>query len=321
MRWRIALFLPLAALVLGACGEAPPPRLYGLEKVDAPAPREFQFEGALENRKSEPYAPLMQLSSVAVLPDGRMFLADIGSGRIHRFDKDGEYLGAVDRPSVGFAPLDLAALSFHLYALDRSEQKVYRFNRDGVLRDMVLDLNALDLDRPVRISAFDFDRDGRLALADAVGHRVLVTSPFLKFDYSVGEYGQFLGQLNQPDGVCFGPSGFLYVSDKGNARVEVFDETGQVLAATPGLEAVHPLMVAPAGLDTDRFGNVYVADAGMGVVHVLAPDLHYLSSVGGDEFAPDHLRTPVDCAVGPDDRLYVIDAGRNALLVYRIVFP
>jgi sugar lactone lactonase YvrE len=321
MSWRFAICVPLAVSFLSACGQAPPPRLYGLDKVDAPAPRSFEFEGSFENRKSEPYAPLMQLSSVAVLPDGRLFFADVGSGRIHGFDAKGEYIGATDRPSIGFAPLDLASLNFHLYALDRSEQKLYRFNEDGALRDLVLDLRAVDPARPVRVGAIDFDEDGRLALADEAGHRVVVTSPFLKFDYSVGEYGQFLGQLNRPDGVCFSPSGLLYVSDRGNSRVEVFDETGQVLGATPGLEAIKPMMVAPAGIDTDRFGNVYVTDAGMGVVHVLAPDLHYLAAVGGDEFAPDHMRSPVDCVVGQDDRLYVIDAGLNVLLVYRIVFP
>ncbi len=317
--WLAAVAVVL--LLAPGCGPAPAPRSWGLEKLSAPAPRSFTYIGALENRKSEPYAPLSRVSSVAVLPDGTLFYSDLGSGRIHRFDADGAYLGTTDDPGGGFAPLDMVSLGFHLYVLDRGQQRIVRFNQDGALRDIIVDIDLLDRDRPVRVSAIDIDRDGRLALADEAGHRVLVTSPFLDLEYSVGEYGRFLGQLNRPWGVAFGQQGFLYVADRGNGRVEVFDATGQPLAATEGIDAPHPPMTAPSGMDTDRFGNLYVCDPGMGVVHVWAPDLVLLATVGGDEFAEDHLINPVDCCVGPKDRLYVVDAGRNALLVYQIVFP
>jgi len=319
-RLRAVGAVALALWAVG-CGPSPAPRSFGLEKLSAPAPRSFRYLGALENRKSEPYAPLTRVSSVAVLPDGTMFYSDLGAGRIHRFDPQGEYLGTTDDPGGGFAPLDMVTLGFHLYVLDRSQERIYRFNRDGALRDTVLDIGRLANDQPVRVSAIDLDRDGRIALADEAGHRVLVTSPFLDLEYSVGEYGRFLGQLNRPWGVCFGSQGFLYVADRGNGRVQVFDSTGQPLAATEGLDAPHPLMTAPSGMDADRFGNLYVCDPGTGKVQVLAPDLVPLATIGGDDFAEDHLINPVDCCVGPDDRLYVVDMGRNTLLVYQIVFP
>ena len=321
MARRTPFLWTLAVLLIVGCGEAPPPRNYGLEKLSAPAPRAFKYLGALENRKSEPYAPITRASSVCVLPDGSFFYSDLGSGRIHRFDSEGQYRGTTDDPGGGFAPMDMVSLGFLVYVLDRGQERIYRFNQDGALRDTVLDLGLLETDRPVRISAIDFDRDGRIALADEAGHRVVVTGPFLDLEYSVGEYGSFLGQMNRPWGVCFGSQGFLYVSDRGNSRVEVFDGTGQVLAATEGIGSPHPLMTAPSGMDCDRFGNVYVCDPGRGVVQVLAPDLLPLATVGGDEFAEDHMLNPSDCCVGPDDRLYVVDEGRNALLVYQIVFP
>ena len=308
-------------LLIAGCGEVPPPRSYGLEKLSAPAPRSVEYLGALENRKSEPYAPVTRASSVCVLPDGTLFYSDLGSGRIHRFDSKGEYLGTTDDPGGGFAPLDMVSLGFHVYVLDRGQERIYRFNRDGALRDTILDFGLLTTERPMRVSAIDLDRDGRIALADESGHRVVVTGPFLDLEYTVGEYGSFLGQLNRPWGVCFGSQGFLYVSDRGNGRVEVFDSTGQALAATEGIDSPNPLMTAPSGMDCDRFGNIYVCDSGRGVVQVLAPDLLPLATVGGEEFAEDHMQNPSDCYVGSDDRLYVVDAGRNALFVYQIVFP
>lgn len=315
-----ALILGLCALAI-ACGEPPPPRVYGLDRVDAPAPRGYQYLGAFENLKSEPYAPITRPSSVALLADGTLFYSDLGSGRIHRFDPELEYVGSTDRPLPGFAPLDMVSLGLHVYVADRNAEKVFRFNADGAYRDLVLNVGALDKTMPIRLRAIDIDRDGRFALADEANHRVVVTGAFLDLEYTVGEYGRFLGQFSEPSGVCFGPSGFLYVADRGNRRVTVFDETGLALAATQGVDDPDPLMMAPSGMDADRFGNVYVCDTAMGVVHVLAPDLHPLAQVGGDEFAEDHLSRPVDCTVGPGDQLFVVDAGRNALLVYQIVFP
>jgi sugar lactone lactonase YvrE len=318
------VLLATAVLLAGlgaACGPPPPPTLHGLDRLDAAAPRGHEFVGAFENRKVEPWAPVVRPSSVALLPDDNLFYSDLGAGTIHVFDRNYLYVGTTDRPGGGFAPLDMATLGFHLYVLDRSNLAVYRFQRNGALRDVILDVSQLDPAQPVRPSALDVDRDGRFALADEAGHRVVVTSPFLDFDYAVGEYGRLVGQMVEPRGVCFGPSGVLYVSDRGNRRVTLFDETGRYLANTPGVDDPHPLLMAPSGLDCDRFGNVYVCDTAGGIVQVLAPDLHPLFRVGEDEFADDNLRRPVDCVVGGDDRLYVVDAGRNALLVYQIVFP
>jgi sugar lactone lactonase YvrE len=321
-----ARLVVLAALSLApgmaGCGPAPlPPRPSGLASLDAPAPRSITFAGAYENRKNEPWAPLVRASAVVALPDGGFFLADYGGGMLHVFDKDGAYLVAADDPGGGLAPLDLAELGFLVYVLDANRRTVLRYDERGVYRDVFMDIATIDPAQPIRPSAIDIDRDGRLAVADENGHRVLVSTPFARLETVVGEYGSFVGQFKEPRGVAFGPTGVLYVSDRGNRRVQAFDRTGQPLAATPSVMDPEPLFVAPSGLDTDRFGNVYVADSGSGRVRVLAPDLFPLAIVGGDEFADDHLQLPIDCAVSADDRLYIVDAGRGALLVYDLTFP
>lgn len=312
----------LAALTTIGCGPVPlPPRAAGLAALDAPAPRAVTFAGAYENRKNEPWAPLVRASAAIAVPDGGFFLADYGGGMLHVFDPDGQYLLAADDPGGGLAPLDLAVHGFLVYVLDANRRMVLRYDERGVFRDVFLDVGGLDPNQLVRPSAIDIDRDGRLAVADEGGHRVLVSGAFGRLETIVGEYGSFAGQFKEPRGVAFGPSGVLYVSDRGNRRVQAFDRTGQPLGATPGVMDPDAPFVAPSGMDTDRFGNLYVADTGGGRVWVLAPDLYPLLSIGGDEFADDHLQLPVDCAVSADDRLYVVDAGRGALLVYDLAFP
>jgi streptogramin lyase len=318
----ILLAAALAALLPG-CGPSPlPPPVRGVAALDAPAPRSIVFSAIYENRKTEAWAPLVRPAAVAVLPGGEFFLADYGGGRLHVFDKQGEYVATADDPfGGGLAPLDVAVHGFLFYVLDANRRTILRYEARGAYRDVFLDLSTISGFETVRPSALAIDRDGRVAVADEDGHRVLVTSSFLQLETVVGEYGSFPGQFKEPRGVAFGSGGVLYVSDRGNRRVQAFDRTGQPLAATPGVDAPDALLIAPSGLDTDRFGNVYVTDTGTGKVFVLAPDLYPLMTVGGDEFAPDHMQRPVDCAVGANDRLYVVDAGRSALLVYDIAFP
>jgi DNA-binding beta-propeller fold protein YncE len=308
-------------LLLGACGSPQPPPPRDLDAFDAPAPRQIVFAGAYENRRSEPYAPLVRPSCVTVLPDNRFLFADYGSARLHVFDHRGEWVTEGDQLTGGGLPLDLDTYGFLVYLLDAGQRRILRYTEEGVYRDVLLAIQVLDPVSRIEPSAMAVDRDGRVAVCDVAGHRVLLTGPFMDLETVVGEFGSFEGQFHEPRGVAFGLSGMLYVSDRGNRRVQVFDRTGQVLDATRSIGGVDSLFVAPSGMDTDRWGNVYVTDAVRGVVVVLAPDLFPLAVLGEDSFADDHLVSPVDCAVGSDDRLYVVDAGRQALLVYDIVFP
>lgn len=322
MPTRPGLGILLLGLGLVSCG---PPQASGpargLEDLDAPAPREILFAGAYENRVSEPYAPLVRPTAVAVLPDGSFQFADYGTGKIHVFDEEGYYVAEADLGGGDASPLDLQTFGFRVYVLDVVSRSILRFTEDGVFRDVLLPLQTLDPVQRIDPSAFAVDRDGRIAVCDVAGHRVLVTGPFLDLETEIGDYGSFAGQLNEPRGVAFGQGGVLYVSERGNRRVQVFDRTGHVIGTTKAMGGVDSTFVAPSGLATDRFGNLYVADTGRGVVVVMAPDLFVLSVLGEDEMADDHLMAPVDCAVGPDDRLYVVDAGRQAVLVYDLQFP
>ncbi len=306
------------ALVLSGCAPAlPTPR--GVAALDGVAPRSVDFVYAYENRRNEPYAPLVRPSAVTVLPDGQFLLADFGAGRLHVFDHEGYYDSEAD--AADLLPLDLGSYGFLVYVLDAGSRTVVRFTEQGIFRDVLLDIGSLDPGSNVDPSAMAVDRDGRLAVCDIAGHRVLLTGPFLNLETIVGEYGSFNGQFNEPRGAAFGNRGHLYVSERGNRRVQVFDRTGQPVASTASLGGTNDLFVAPSGMATDRHGNVYVTDTVAGQVVVLAPDLYPIMVVGGDDFGPGSLRSPIDCAVSDTNQLFVVDAGAQALLVYDIEFP
>ncbi len=284
-------------------------------------PSEVVFVDRVENLRGAPWGPVVRPSSVAVLPDGTWFFADLGSGRVHRFDPEGLHAGELDERGPPVAPGDLAAHGLLLFVLDVNARQVLRYTADGVYRDVFLDLSGLVPRRNIEPSALAIDRDGRFAVADVANHQVLVTGPFLELESVVGEWGSFDGQFQEPRGVAFGRDGILYVGDRGNRRVQAFDRTGFFLVGSRSVDDPQPDLVAPTGITCDRWGNVFVADTGAGEVVVFTPDLLPALRVGSGDMGDGHLERPVDCAIGPDERLYVVDAGRGEVLVYELLYP
>ena len=312
----------LATITLVGCRPTNvPPPLDRLRSTDPVVPLEFVLVDRIESRRDVEWGELARVAGVASTADGGVFLADLGSGRIHRFDASGRYLGGVGGAGANLRPLDIVAHGLLVYVLDAGERQVLRFTTDGVYRDVFLDLERLARRGRIDPGALAIDRDGRLAIDDVANHEVLVTGPFLELETAIGEWGAFDGQLVEPRGVAFGRDGVLYVSDRGNRRVQAFDRTGFFMVGSRSVDDTDPDLVAPSGVACDRWGNVYVADTGAGEVVVFTPDLQSIARVGVGDLEPGSLRRPVDVAFGSDGRLYVTDVGLAALLVYEVVYP
>lgn len=284
-------------------------------------PVTVEWVDTIRSSRSSEWGQFERLSAVDVLSDGRVFLADLGSQTIHWWESDGVYGGDFGNPGQQIRPADIAHTGFQLFVLDRVGNQILRFNRDGAFRDVYLVLADFATRGPINASAMAVDRDGRIAIADLGRSEVLVTSPFLDLEVRVGEWGSFEGQLNEPRGVAFGREGVLYVSDRGNRRVQAFDRTGFLLAASKSVDDVEPDFIAPTGIACDWRGNVFVADTGASVVKVMTPDLRPALVIGDDGPLAAQLSRPVDCVIDEDGLLYVCDPGAGQVVVYRLVYP
>ena len=77
----------------------------------------------------------------------------------------------------------------------------------------------------------------------------------------VGGYGSSAGRFNRPTGIAYSRD-FLFVTDSGNNRVQVFRENGDYYTEFGGYGSGDGQFNNPTGIAVDGEGNIYVADTG-----------------------------------------------------------
>lgn len=151
--------------------------------------------------------------------------------------------------------------------------------------------------------------DGSFYVSD--GYR---NSRIIKFsvdgDYitSWGSYGTGPGEFDVPHSIALDSHGQVYVVDRGNARLQIFDEAGQFVAEWKGksLGRSWAVRISPSG-------DLFIIDGGDQVefwpdrarILKLDPEGKILAAFGSYGNAPGQFVWPHAIALGSDDTLYV----------------
>jgi len=197
----------------------------------------------------------------------RTLVAEAAADRVVVFDRSGRRLAAIGRTGAGTGqfrqPWDLAVDAHDRFSVaDRGNNRVQVFDRTG---GFVRQLGGLGT-APGRLQdpqglAVD-PGTGRLYVADTGNQRVQRFRADGTLDPGWGDHGMVgvTGQtrhdhsgFDQPSDVAVNPvSGLVYVADRNNQRLEVFDGRGRYV------HTFHAVFQAN-GLAFDRQGNLYVA--------------------------------------------------------------
>lgn len=136
-------------------------------------------------------------------------------------------------------------------------------------------------------------------------------------------------KLDVPTGVTSDDNGVVYISDSGNAVVERVDKSGKlsiyagngvVAKPTNGLASKSSLDF-PAGMATDKYGNLFVADMVANMVVKITPE-GILSVVAGTgtqgspsagSAVDSALNSPTDVAADLDGNIYISDLGNDTI--------
>ena len=206
----------------------------------------------------------------------------------------------------------------NIWVTDVGLHQVFKFSRDGALLLTLGEAGRAGDDRThfdgptdVAVAA-----DGAIYVADGYGNaRVVKFSPEGTYLMEWGGRGAAPGQFNVPHGIAIDARGQLYVADRGNARIQVFDGAGRFLRQIAGSEIGRPWAV-----DLGPDGTLYALDGGdqdaarprSGLL-ALTPEGEVLARWSGYGTEPGSLVWPHDLAVSSRSEVFVgevLDANR-----------
>lgn len=157
-----------------------------------------------------------------------------------------------------------------------------------------------------------FDGDSVEYHLDPAGHGITSLDDAGRRQASFGRLGDGPGELNYPIAAKVGPDGRLYVVERGNSRVQVFDAGGKRVTEL-GDDSHHP-----SDLAFDARGKVYVSDTMNHEVDVYDAGGRLRRTIGAFGTETDQLNGPRGLAVSPAGELHVADYGNARVQVYSL---
>jgi sugar lactone lactonase YvrE len=197
-----------------------------------------------------------------------------------------------------------------VWITDKTGDQVFKFSPDGELlmtlgkKGVAGDNTSTDgtLNGPTDVA---LAKNGDIFVADgeSTNTRVVKFSKDGKFIKYWGTKGSDPGQLQTPHSIAMDSKGRLYVANRGNKRIEVFDQDGKYLNQLPQFGA-------PAGIFITKDDVLYVvAGAPENTLTIGTTDGKVLDKVEG-------LNGPHALAVDSSGAVYVAEVAGQALVKY-----
>ncbi|MEK3807471.1 peptidyl-alpha-hydroxyglycine alpha-amidating lyase family protein [Bacillus sp. FSL H8-0547] len=164
--------------------------------------------------------------------------------------------------------------------------------------------------RPTDVTVMD---DGSFAVADGYRNRRIVKFDREgKLEWQIDKPGSQPGEFNLPHGISSDSEGRIYVADRSNARIQVFDKNGQYLDRWD-----MPEIGRPFGVEAASDGNIYVVDGGDSLngaegnftsqIIVLDKQGTILERFGTWGSKEGQMKIPHDLAVDANGTIYVAE--------------
>ncbi|MEZ5400729.1 MAG: peptidyl-alpha-hydroxyglycine alpha-amidating lyase family protein [Bryobacteraceae bacterium] len=248
-----------------------------------------------------------ETSGVAVDKDDHVWVFNRGPHPVMEFDKYGRFVQAwKDVPVISSHGIEIDPFG-NPWLVDVKGHSVAQYTRAGRLRMIIANAGRTPGDNTTQY-AFNqptglvFAPNGDFYVSDGYGNsRVIQYSKDGVFIRQWGEKGKGDGQFDLVHDVVLDSKGRVYVADRTNERVQVFDAQGKFIAKWTGVGAPWGLAYSP------KDDSIYMADGVNNRVVKLDLDGHVLGVLSGFGKAPGKLDFAHHIAVDSDGSIYVAE--------------
>jgi len=199
----------------------------------------------------------------------------------------------------------------NIWLTDVGLHQVFKFDPDG---NLLLTLgergspgeDARHFNMPTDVA---IAQDGSFYVSDGyINSRITRFSAEGEYIMSWGTKGKSPGQFDVPHNLAVDPQGHVYVADRGNARIQIFDEEGHFIQEWEGSSLGRPWAVR-----VNAHGDLFVVDGGdqnefwPDRARILKIDSQgeVIASFGSYGREPGQFIWPHTIAIGPDGAVYV----------------
>lgn len=201
----------------------------------------------------------------------------------------------------------------HVWLTDVGLHQVFKFTADGKLLLTLGTRGEPGADRshfnlPTDVAVLP---DGSFYVSDGYKNtRVVKFTADGRYRFEWGGKGDASGQFNLPHGIAMDEHNRVFVCDRTNSRLQIFDAEGKFLDQWKG-----PHIGRPYGVDVGPDGHVFIIDGGepslkqsdRGKAVELDRNGSVLDTFGSLGNGPGQFQMGHDIAVGPDGAVYVAE--------------
>ena len=259
----IRLFLAVSICAPLQFAQSPPDGLTPAQlaaRAKAANVPEIPFDSAPNFLKLPPNLYLGEGIGVATNSKGHIFVYTRSQAtRLFEFDSKGDFVREIGEGLYGFAFAHAVRVDpqDNVWAVDEGSNMVIKFNPQGRVV-MVLGRRPEPFELPPasppppepytfnRPTDVTWDPAGNIFVADGYGNsRVVKYDPNGRFLKSAGTKGSAPGQLNLPHTIAADAKGNIYVGDRSNARIQVFDDDLNLKAVYDQVGAPWAICISP----------------------------------------------------------------------------
>jgi DNA-binding beta-propeller fold protein YncE len=251
---------------------------------------------------------LAGVTGIAVDSNGRVYVAGGDNSDIVVFDSSGSYACSWGKDFLK-GRHGLRIFNDEVWITDIKLHQVFKCTLTGKVleafgRAEIPGANIDQFNKPTDVAV---DGNGNIYVTDGYGNsRVICFDSDGGFKFSWGEHGSMPGEFVYPHNIVIDKDNRIYIADRGNRRVQIFDANGNYLSEWTNTGQPYGLCY----FNDKEQSIVFVTDGaaeGNQNVFIVNPQGSVLGQFGGKGTEPGLFQTPHSIAIDSQQNIYVAE--------------